>query len=190
MGHGLWVPLQWGHRGCSRVGVLLRGLVGVLCWCSGHVWGPVRGRASVLGEARFGKAVVCGCSLVAVSAGGAVPGRGSGCGQWWALSWRVVCGVSGDGAGGGGWGAEPAWCGVVPVLVGCGVSSPWVGEGSAVWHGGAWLCGGLPAGGGGGHRVQVWWSGWLLVAGPRAVWVCYDKAKIIDCLGAAPTFQC
>ena len=24
--------------------------------------------------------------------------------------------------------------------------------------------------GGGGHRVQVWWGRWSLVAGPRAVW--------------------
>ena len=52
------------------------------------------------GSARFGVAVLCGCSLVAVPAGGAVPGRGSGCGRWWALRWRVVCGVSRDGAGG------------------------------------------------------------------------------------------
>ena len=39
-------------RGCSNVWVLLHGLVGALCWCSGNVWRPVRGRASVLGEVR------------------------------------------------------------------------------------------------------------------------------------------
>ena len=49
---------------------------------------------------------------------------------------------------GGGGGAEPAWHGVVPVLVGCGVSCPWVRKGNAVWYGGAELRGGLPDGGG------------------------------------------
>ena len=105
--------------------------------------------AGVWGSARFGVVVVCGCSLVAAQAGGVAPGRGSGCGRRWALSWRVVCRVSRGGAGGGG-GAEPAWRGVVPVLVACGVSCPRVGGGSAVWHGGAWLRGGLPGGGRGG----------------------------------------
>ena len=46
--------------------------------------------------------VVCGRAFGAALAGGFVSGCGSGCGWWWALSWRVVCGVSGDGAGGGG----------------------------------------------------------------------------------------
>ena len=69
-----------------------------------------------------------------------------------------------------GWGAELAWRGFVPVLVGCGVPCPRVGEGGAVWYGGAGLCGGLPGGGGGGHRVQVWWGGLSPVAGPLAVW--------------------
>ena len=32
--------------------VLLRGAVGVLRWCSGHLRRPVRGRAPVPGEAR------------------------------------------------------------------------------------------------------------------------------------------
>ena len=65
------------------------------------------------GSTRFGVAVVCGRSLVAVSAGGFVPGRGSGCSRWWALSWRVVCGVIRNGAGGGGGGCRAAvvWCG-------------------------------------------------------------------------------
>ena len=106
--------------------------------------------AGARGSTRFGVVVVCGCSLVAVPAGGAAPVRGLGCGQWWALSWRVVCGVSRGGAGGGGRGVESAWRGFVPVLVGCGVSCPRVGDGGAVWYGCAGLRCGLSAGGGGG----------------------------------------
>ena len=49
---------------------------------------------------------------------------------------------------GGRGGAEPAWCGIIAVLVGCGVSCPSVGEGGAVWYGGGGLRGGLPGGGG------------------------------------------
>ena len=48
--------------------------------------------AGVRGGAPFGVVVVCGCSLVAVLAGGVAPVCGSGCGRWWALSWREVCG--------------------------------------------------------------------------------------------------
>ena len=48
-----------------------------------------------------------------------------------------------------GWGAELAWRGFVPVLVGCGVPCPRVGGGGALWYGGVVLCGGLPGGGGG-----------------------------------------
>ena len=52
-----------------------------------------------------------------------------------------------------GWGAESAGRGFVPVLVGCGVPCPRVGEG-AVRYGGVVLCGGLPVCGEG-HSVQV-----------------------------------
>ena len=69
-----------------------------------------------------------------------------------------------------GWGAESAWRGFVPVLVGCGVPCPRDGEGGAVLYGGVVLCGGLPGGGAGGHRVQVWWGGLSPVAEPLAVW--------------------
>ena len=68
-----------------------------------------------------------------------------------------------------GWGAESAGRGFVPVLVGCGVPCPRVGEGGAVRYGGVVLCGGLPVGGGG-HRVQVWWGGLSPVVCPLAVW--------------------
>ena len=68
-----------------------------------------------------------------------------------------------------GWGAESAGRGFVPVLVGCGVPCPQVGEGGAVRYGGVVLCGGLPVGGGG-HRVQVWWGGLSPVVCPLAVW--------------------
>ena len=68
-----------------------------------------------------------------------------------------------------GWGAESAGRGFVPVLVGCGVPCPRVGEGGAVRYGGVVLCGGLPVWGGG-HRVQVWWGGLSPVVCPLAVW--------------------
>ena len=91
-------------------------------------------RAGVRGSAPFGVVVVCGCSLVTVLAGGVAPVCGSGCGRWWALSWREVCGVSRGGAGG----------------VGCGVGV--VRLRSCV--GGLW-CPMSPAGGGG--CGVVWW---------------------------------
>ena len=68
-----------------------------------------------------------------------------------------------------GWGAESAGRGFVPVLLGCGVPCPRVGEGGAVRYGGVVLCGGLPVGGGG-HRVQVWLGGLSPVVCPLAVW--------------------
>ena len=119
------------------------------------------------GKRAFGVVVVCGCSLVTVLAGGVAPVCG-----------RVVAGVERragvrcagfPGVVPVGWGAESAWRGFVPVLVGFGVPCPRVGEGAAVWYTGAGLCGGLP-GGRGGHRVQVWWGGLSPVAGPLAVW--------------------
>ena len=55
---GCRCPWFWGRRGCSRVGVRLPGVVGVVCWRSGHEWGLVRGRASVLREAH-GLAWLC-----------------------------------------------------------------------------------------------------------------------------------
>ena len=90
--------------------------------------------AGVRGSAPFGLVVVCGCSLVTVLAGGVALVRGSGCGRWWALSWREVCGVSRGGAGG----------------VGCGVTLARLR--SCV--GGLWCP--MSPGGGGGCSV-VWW---------------------------------
>ena len=59
----------------------------------------------------------------------------------WCAGFREV--VPGEG------GAELAWRGPFPVLVGCRVSWPRLGAGSAVWYGGAGLRGGLPGWGGG-----------------------------------------
>ena len=124
--------------------------------------------AGVRGSAPFGVVVVCGCSLVTVLAGGVAPVCGSGCGRWWALSWREVCGVSRGGAGGVGCGVGVArlpscvdglWCPMSPGGGGgCGV----------VW----WCCvvWWPSRSGGGGQRVQVWWGGLSPVAGPLAVW--------------------
>ena len=162
---GCRCPGPWGHPG--RAGVLLCGAVGVLCWCSGYVWRPVRGRKPVPGEARglawlwrasarwwLSRPAVSPLGAVWVVAGG---GRSAGV---WCAGFPGVVPV-------GGRGAEPAWRGVVPVLVGCGVSCPRVGLGDAVWHGGAGLRGGLPGGGGGGTVSRSGGVGgpWWLVLG-------------------------
>ena len=86
------------------------------------------------GGAPFGVVVVCGCTLVAVLAGGVAPVCGSGCARWWVLSWREVCGVSRGGAGG----------------VGCGVG----GARLRSCVGGLWCP--VPPDGGGGCGA-VWW---------------------------------
>ena len=120
------------------------------------------------GGAPFGVVVVCGCTLVAVLAGGVAPVCGSGCGRRWVLSWREVCGVSRDGAGGVGCGVGGArlrscvgglWC---PVPPGGGGGRGAVWWCCAVWWPSRW--------GGGGHRVQVWWGGLSPVVCPLAVW--------------------
>ena len=115
--------------------------------------------AGVQGSAPFGVVVVCGCSLVTVLAGGVAPVCGSGCGPWWALSWREVCGVSRVGAGGVGCGVGVArlrsrvgglWCPVSPGGGGgCGVvwwccvvwwPSRWGGGGTVSRSGGVGCC--------------------------------------------------
>ena len=133
--HGERVMLVLGARAAAGVG-----------WCAG-----------VRGSAPCGVVVVCGCSLVTVLAGGVAPVCGSGCGRWWALSWREVCRVSRGGAGG----------------VGCGVGVARLR--SCV---GGLLCP-LSPGGGGGCGVVWWcwvvwwpsrWGGLSPLAGPLAVW--------------------
>ena len=126
--------------------------------------------AGARGSARFGVVVVCGCSLVTVPAGGPAPVCGSGCGRWWALSWHVVCRVSKGGAAGG-WGGVRSRRGAASFLCWWAVVSHVAGWGRGV------RCGMVVLGcvvafplEGGGHRVQVWWGGWSLVAGPLAVW--------------------
>ena len=124
--------------------------------------------AGVRGSAPFGVVVVCGCSLVAVLAGGVAFVCGSGCGRWWALSWREVCGVSRGGAGGVRCGVGVArlrscvgglWCRVSPGGGGgCGV----VWWRCVVWWPSRW--------GGGGHRIRVWFGGLSPVVCPLAVW--------------------
>ena len=120
------------------------------------------------GGAPFGVVVVCGCTLVAVLAGGVAPVCGSGCGRWWVLSWREVCGVSRGGAGGVGCGVGGArlrscvgglWCPVPPGGGG--------GCGAVWWCCAVWWPSCL---GGGGHRVQVWWGRLSPVVCPLAVW--------------------
>ena len=77
---------------------------------------------------------------------------------WHVIIVQLPTGTS-TGDAGQGW----ADSGVVPVLVGCGVSCPWVGEGSAVWHGGAGLRGGLLAVRGGGSCPDL--VGWVVAGG-------------------------
>ena len=94
--------------------------------------------AGARGSARFAVLVVCGCSLVTVLAGGVAPVCGSGCGWWWVLSWREVCGVSRGDAGG------------LECRVGVARLRPCVG--------GLWCP--MSPGGGGGSGV-VWWC-WVV----------------------------
>ena len=88
-----WAAASW----CGRCVMLVLGV------CAAAGAGPCAGAR---GSACFGVVVVCVCSLVAVPAGGVASRCGSGCGRWWASSWRVVCGVSRGGAGGGGGGVR------------------------------------------------------------------------------------
>ena len=120
------------------------------------------------GGAPFGVAVVCGCTLVAVLAGGVAPVCGSGCGRWWVLSWREVCGVSRGGAGGVGCGVGGAWLRSCVGGLWCPVPPGGGGGCGAVW----WCCAvWWPSRwGGGGHRVQVWWGGLSPVVCPLVVW--------------------
>ena len=94
--------------------MLLGCVVDVLCWRLWHVWRLVW-VVVARGSARFDVVVVCGRSLLAVSAGGFAPGCGLGCRWLWALSWCVVCGVLANGAGG--WGrVVRSWRGAVSFL--------------------------------------------------------------------------
>ena len=100
----------------SRIGVLLRGVVGVLCWRSGHVWQLVRARASVLGEARGLAWLWCVVARwclprLVVSSPGAVRVVAGGWG--WAGAWCV--GFPGMVPAGGG-GVVRSWCGAVSFL--------------------------------------------------------------------------
>ena len=109
---GCRCPGPWGHCRCSRVGVLHRGAVGVLCWRSGHEQRLVRGRALVPRE-------VCGLVLLRC-----VVARWGRLGPWfrprgWFGLWlvvgaEVVCGVwvfRGWCRWGGGWcGARMVRC--------------------------------------------------------------------------------
>ena len=112
------------------------------------------------GGASFGVVVVCGCTLVAVLAGGVAPVCGSGCGRWWVLSWREVCGDSRGGAGG-------VRCGVGGARLRSCVGGLWCpvppgGGGGAVRYGGVVLCGGLPVRGGAPCPGLV---GWVVARG-------------------------
>ena len=147
------------------------------------------------GGAPFGVVVVCGCTLVAVLAGGVAPVCGSGCGRWWVLSWREVCGDSRGGAGGVGCGVGGArlrscvgglWC-----------PCPRVGEGGEVRYGGVVLCGGLPVGGGGGTvsrsggvGCRPWFVLWRCGAAPRGLLIvllaCFSTWAVRGLCGVGP----
>ena len=129
--------------------------------------------AGVRGSAPFGVVVVCGCSLMTVLAGGVAPVCGSGCGRWWALSWREVCGVSRGGAGGVGCGVGVARLRCCVGRLGCPMSRGGGGGCGVVW----WCCvlwwpsrwgGGAPCPRLGGWVVARGWSSGG-VGQPRAV---------------------
>ena len=139
--------------------------------CYVGAWGMCGGRCGAVRRCPGKRAVWRGCGVRRI-VGGCRRQRCRLCARFGFWLVELACGVrsfQGWCRCGEGWGAEPAWRGVVPVLVGCGVSRPRVGEGGGVWHVGAGLRDGLPAAGRG-HRVQVRWGGWSLVAAPRAVW--------------------
>ena len=93
-------------------------------------------------------------------------------------------------------GAESAWRGFVPVLVGCGVPCPRLGEGGAVWYGGVVLCGGLPGGGGGtvsrsgGVGCRPCFVLWLCGAAPRGLLIvllaCFSTWAVRGRCGVGP----
>ena len=95
-----------------------------------------------------------------------------------------------------GWGAESAGRGFVPVLVGCGVPCPRVGEGGAVRYGGVVLCGGLPVGGGGtvsrsgGVGCRPWFVLWRCGAAPRGLLIvllaCFSTWAVRGRCGVGP----
>ena len=174
---------------------------GAASWHGGPVMLMLGARAAagagscvgVGGSAPFGVVVVCGCSLVTVVAGGVAPGCGSGCGPWWALSLREVCGVSRGGAGGAGCGVGVArlrsfvgglWCPMSPGGGGgCGVV--WcccVVWWPSRWGGGAlcpslvgWVVArGWSSGGAGQPCAVSWSSSWRVsVCGPCGVGVAW-----------------
>ena len=121
------------------------------------------------GGAPFGVVVVCGCTLVAVLAGGVAPVCGSGCGRWWVLSWRG--GVRGF-QGWCRWGGVRSRRGAASFLFWWAVVPLAPGWGRGVRCGMVVLCCvvAFPLGGGGGHRFQVWWGGLSPVVCPLAVW--------------------
>ena len=138
----------------------------VLGVCAAAGAGPCAGAR---GSAWFGVVVVCACSLVAVPAGGVAPGPWFG--LWLVVGVELACGVWGFQGrcwlrGGGvrsrrGVASFLCWLAVVFHVLGWGrrVRCGMVVLGCVV----AFLVGR-------GGRVQVWWGGWSLVAGPRAVW--------------------
>ena len=95
-----------------------------------------------------------------------------------------------------GWGAESAGRGFVPVLVGCGVPCPRVGEGGAVRYGGVVLCGGLPVGGrgtvsrSGGVGCRPWFVLWRCGAAPRGLLIvllaCFSTWAVRGRCGVGP----
>ena len=152
--------------------------------------------AGVRGSALFGVVVVCGCSLVAVLAGGVAPVCGSGCGRWWALSWREVCGVSRGGAGGVGCGVGVArlrscvgglWCPVSPGGGGgCGV----VWWCCVVWWPPRWGGGGGTVSRSGGVGCRPWFVLWWCGAAPRGLLVvllaCFSTWAVRGRCGVGP----
>ena len=174
---------------------------GAASWHGGRVMLVFGARAAASagscagGGAPFGVVVVCGCTLVAVLAGGVAPVRGSGCGRWWVLSWREVCGVSRGGAGGVGCGVGGArfrscvgglWCPVPPVGGG-GCGAVWWC--CAVWWPSCWGGGGTVSRSGG-VGFRPWFVLWRCGAAPRGLLIvllaCFSTWAVRGRCGVGP----
>ena len=158
------------------MGVHVLGGCFVARWvCDVGARGTCGGRCGVVRRCPGKRAVWRGCGVWLLAGG--CPGRWccpcARFGLWPVVGVDLACGVRGfQGWCRWGWGGVRSRRGAASFLCWWAVVSHVPGRGRGV------RCGmvvlgcvvAFPVGGGGGHRVQVWWGGWSLVAGPLGVW--------------------